>query len=139
MIEPNDHFSVIVDTLSYELQLIDIYSGIPMEEQMGRYAGIHRDRNDCPGHYSTMIMRSRLPKNYRPPRIVLPGLGVFTNLEDFVGFTFHKQHEHVRMAPYPLPGTPPLPTAYRFALIHYTPQRMATAKTRQRIGTCMPS
>ena len=101
---------------------------------MGRYAGIHRDQNDCPGHYSTMITRSRLPANYRPSRIILPGLGVFTNLDDFVGFTFHGQHEHVGMAPYPLPGTPISKTAYRFALIHYTPQRMATAKTRQRIG-----
>lgn len=110
------------------------YAGISMEDQMGRYAGVHRDEKDCPGHYSTMITRSKLPPNYRPPRIYLTGLGIYSELEDFDGLTFQGQRDHVGSPPYPSPGTAPHPKAYRFALIHYTPRRMATADTRQRIG-----
>ncbi|KAJ2924235.1 hypothetical protein H1R20_g12861, partial [Candolleomyces eurysporus] len=111
------------------------YAGTSMEGQMGqRYAGPHRDGKDCPGHYSTMITRSKLPANYVPPRLILPGLGVYCNLVDFVGFTFQAMHDHLGTPPYPLPGTPSSPKAYRFVLIHYTPERMAAAETRQRIG-----
>ncbi|RXW19796.1 hypothetical protein EST38_g6063 [Candolleomyces aberdarensis] len=111
------------------------YAGTSMEGQMGRrYAGPHRDGKDCPGHYSTMIARSRLPRNYRPPRLILPGLGVYCNLFDFLGFTFQAMHDHLGTPPYPSPGTPSSPKAYRFALIHYTPERVAAAETRQRIG-----
>jgi hypothetical protein len=109
-------------------------AGRSMDEQMGRYAGIHCDERDCPGHYSTMITRSRLPPNYVPPRMILPGLGLYTNLYDFVGLTFQARHEHVRSPAYPRIGTQPLSTAYRFALIHYTPERVASGDTRLRIG-----
>ncbi|KAJ2911780.1 hypothetical protein MD484_g8634, partial [Candolleomyces efflorescens] len=43
-------------------------------------------------------------------------------------------YDHVGTPPYPLEGTLASPTAYRFALIHYTPQRSAAAETRLRIG-----
>ncbi|KAJ2921956.1 hypothetical protein H1R20_g15136, partial [Candolleomyces eurysporus] len=110
------------------------YAGRPMDQDMGRYAGPHRDRGDCPGHYSTMITRSKLPRNYRPARMFLPGIGVYADLEDFDGFTFQALRDHLGSPPYPFPGTSPSPKAYRFALINYTPQRMASADTRQRIG-----
>ncbi|RXW16849.1 hypothetical protein EST38_g9008 [Candolleomyces aberdarensis] len=111
------------------------YVGKSMEGQMGiRYAGPHRDQNDCPGHYSTMITRSRLPPNYCPPRLVLPGLGAYSKLIDFLGLTFQAMYDHLGMPAYPSPGTPSSSKAYRFALIHYTPQRMGAAETRQRIG-----
>ncbi|KAJ2933501.1 hypothetical protein H1R20_g3595, partial [Candolleomyces eurysporus] len=111
------------------------YAGISMEGQMGiQYARPHRDGNDCPGHYSTMIMRSRLPANYHPPCLILPGLGAYSKMVDFQGLTFQALHDHLRTPPYPLPGTPHSSKAYRFALINYTPQRMAAAETRQQIG-----
>ncbi|KAJ2914453.1 hypothetical protein MD484_g5959, partial [Candolleomyces efflorescens] len=71
------------------------YAGKSMEAQMGRYAGIHRDERDCPGHYSNMITCSKLPPNYDPPRMILPGLGLYADMSDFVGFTFQARHEHV--------------------------------------------
>ncbi|KAJ2924203.1 hypothetical protein H1R20_g12884, partial [Candolleomyces eurysporus] len=86
------------------------------------------------GHYSTMIMRSRLPANYHPPRLILPGLGAYSKMVDFQGLTFQALHDHLGTPPYPSPGTPHSSKAYRFALINYTPQRMAAAETRQRIG-----
>ena len=105
-----------------------------MTEQMGRYAGSHRDSRDCPGHFSTIIVRCKLPQNYAPPRIFLVGIGVYAELDDFDGFSFQGGYDHVGTPPYPLEGTLASPTAYRFALIHYTPQRSAAAETRLRIG-----
>ncbi|KAJ2912586.1 hypothetical protein MD484_g7826, partial [Candolleomyces efflorescens] len=81
-----------------------------------------------------MIARSKLPVNYEPPRMILPGLGVYVNLEDFVGLTFQARHEHVGSLAYPKPGTPSSKTAYRLAFIHYTPERVASGDTRQRIA-----
>ncbi|KAJ2911682.1 hypothetical protein MD484_g8731, partial [Candolleomyces efflorescens] len=110
------------------------FAGRSMEAQMGRYAGIHRDERDCPGHYSTMFARSKLPPNYEPARMILPGLGVYVDMNDFVGLTFQARHEHVGSPAYPKPGTEPSATAYRLAFIHYTSERVASGGTRQRIG-----
>ncbi|KAJ2915573.1 hypothetical protein MD484_g4825, partial [Candolleomyces efflorescens] len=114
------------------------YAGHSMEDQMGRYGEVHRDEKDCPTHYSTIITRSKLPPNYRPPRIFFTGLGIYADLDDFEGLSFQGLRDHVGSPPYPLPGTAADPKAYRVAFIHYTPRRMATADTRQRIVSTLP-
>jgi hypothetical protein len=53
---------------------------------------------------------------------------VFSELEDFDGLSFQGGYDHVGSQLYPREGMRPSPTVYRFALIHYTPQRAAAAE-----------
>ncbi|KAJ2918799.1 hypothetical protein MD484_g1636, partial [Candolleomyces efflorescens] len=110
------------------------FAGKPIGDQMGRFGGGHRDGNDCPGHFSTIVMCCKLPPNYHPPRLFFVGLGVYADLDDYDGLTFQGAYDHEGTPPYPIDGTEPSSTAYRLGLIHYTPKRVATADTRLRIG-----
>ncbi|KAG2008581.1 hypothetical protein CC2G_013998 [Coprinopsis cinerea AmutBmut pab1-1] len=70
-------------------------------EHMGPFGDEHYDNNDCPPHYTCMVVGSQLPDNYHPGRFFLLRDGFFTRLECGSSFVFNGRNFHVGDAPHP--------------------------------------
>nr|GAT48363.1 predicted protein [Mycena chlorophos] len=69
------------------------------QRDLGFFGGSHYDRNDSPGHYTSMMNHSILPSNYTPGFFFLHGLGVFLVMEALLTIVFTGLRQHGGTSP----------------------------------------
>ncbi|KAJ6448468.1 hypothetical protein C8R45DRAFT_1115238 [Mycena sanguinolenta] len=99
-------------------------STVSLNNSLGEFGELHRDRKDSPGRFTNMTMASELPDGYHLGRFYIPRLGVHFTLRNFDSVNFCGLNVHGGSPPMAPEGVDVAEDAIRLTLIQYPPAAM---------------
>lgn len=108
-----------------------VFIGVSLTQDLGLlFGGGHADEGDFWAKYTHVICKSQLPPSYNPGCFFLLFPHIFVVMEDNTSINFCGLRFHGGSPPTAPPGEEPSPDAYRYVIVSYPPEKMASRRAR---------